>query len=606
MWFGKYRLARGSKLYHCGAKRIACGGAFYYLLLLASWGAAAGAAFLVALSFTLPDINHAMNERRAPSITILDRNGAKVASLNDLYGEPVDMEDLPEHVWQAIVAVEDKRYFSHFGIDPMGLGRAVVRNISGRPMQGGSTISQQLAKNLFLTRERTVIRKLQEVLLTLWLEHRFTKRQILSLYMNRISFNGTRYGIAAAAEDMFGAAAGELSIAQAAVLAAQLKAPSYYQKNPDRAWARAEIVLALMRKQGHISEAEHKLALSYRHSAPPREKNQTRYFIDHVLSELYSRVPVVDSDTIVRTALDLPLQKTAERAVAGFVEQNGAKYGFSEGAALFMDTDGGVIAMVGGRDYSKSQFNRATIMRRQPGSAFKPFVWLAGIKGGMKPGDMFDDRPSTIAGWTPRNHDNKYLGRVSMEDALSLSLNTIAVQIAGKVGLASIISTARSLGLVDDMSRDYTVILGSSEVSLMDLASAYGAFATGGRGFVPYTITSVEDAGGGGAKYVRIASERTAIMSAEDAAYMHQMLKAVVERGTGREAGVKGLDIAGKTGTSQDNRDAWFFGYSPFAVGGVWIGNDSGAPMSQDSYGGTIPAKMFKAIMGFAGTRRGE
>jgi len=596
----RYNLARGSRVYHCGSYRQRRGSLLYYMTVGALWAGVFGAVFLLYLAMTLPDLDKVLSETRKPTVLLLDRNGERIVALNDLYSEPVDVAGLPPHVWQAVVAIEDKRFFSHYGLDPRGIMRALARNVMGSRREGGSTLTQQLSKNLFLTRERTIARKLRELMLTVWLEQRLDKEQILSLYLNRVSLVRGRFGISAAAEELFGKSAAKLSVAESAYIAAMLKAPTRFNPaaNPEAAGARAGIVLSQMLEQEFITEAQYREALGYKYSKPKGDGNQTRYFIDTVLVELPSHVPEVKSDIVVRTTLDLRAQKSAQNIVRSFIDGRGGRFGFSEGSAVFMDLNGGIIALVGGRDYASSQFNRATQMKRQPGSAFKPFVFLAGLSAGMKPTDMFDDKPTTIAGWTPRNYDDKYRGLVSLEDALSLSLNTVAVQIAAKVGLPAVISTARGLGLVDKMTNDYTVILGTSEVSLIDLAAAYGAFAKGGEGIMPHAISSVETKGGE-ALFRRSGSGAPRVLSLSEARTMDGMLRGVVERGTGKSAYIEGAKIAGKTGTSNDNRDAWFVGYSPKFVGGVWIGNDSGQPMSADSFGGTIPAQIFKAIAGF-------
>jgi penicillin-binding protein 1A len=569
-------------------------------MLTAIWSGVALSVFLLYLALTLPDLNKVLNETRKPTVTLLDRHGERIAAINDLYSEPVDVERLPPHVWQAVIAIEDRRFFRHYGLDPRGFARALHRNVIGSRREGGSTITQQLSKNLFLTREQTISRKLRELMLTAWLEQKLSKEQILSLYLNRVSLVRGRFGISAAAEELFGKTAGQLNIAESAYIAAMLKAPSRFNPaiNPEPAWARARLVLSQMFAQGFITETQYREALSYRYSGHRSEGNQTRYFIDAVLMELPSRVPELRSDVFVRTTLDLRAQRSAENIVRSFIDTRGTRFAFSEAAGVFMDLNGGIIAMVGGRDYAVSQFNRATQMRRQPGSAFKPFVFLAGLSKGMSPNDMFDDKPTTIAGWTPRNHDDRYMGPVSMQDALALSLNTVAVQVALKVGLPTVISTARGLGLIDRITNDFTIVLGTSEVSLLDLTAAYGVFARRGEGIIPHTISSVETKGGE-MLFRRSGSGAPRVLSAAEAEAMDDMLRLAVDSGTGRGARIEGARIAGKTGTSNDNRDAWFVGYSPTFVGGVWVGNDDGSPMSRDSFGGTIPTQIFRAIASF-------
>ncbi|MDR2098930.1 MAG: PBP1A family penicillin-binding protein [Rickettsiales bacterium] len=607
----KYNLAKGSKAYHSGP-------AFYgklkeygeygrpagekfiaWAVSACIWGAVALAILLLYLALTLPDIDKVTNQTRSPTITVLDRRGVKLATLNDVYGETVSVDSLPPHVWQAVVAIEDKRFFGHLGIDPRGFARALMNNIrADRIREGGSTITQQLAKNLFLNPRRALSRKIQELMLTLWLESKFSKEQILSLYLNRVSLVGGKYGISTAAEALFAKRPADLVPAESAILAAMLKAPTKYSpaNNPEAARARAGIVLKEMRDQGYLSDREYEAALAYRYRPPEKKTGQTRYFIDYTLDEFSSLVGDVRADIAIHTTLDARMQQAAENIAKSYVEKEGGKYGFSQVASIFMTTDGAILSMVGGASYSDSQFNRATQMKRQPGSAFKPFVYLAALGYGIRPSDEFTDEPTELAGWVPKNHDERYLGKITMAEALEKSVNTVPVQIAAKIGLKSIVATAHRLGLVDRIGNDYTVILGTSDVTLVDLTAAYAAFGNKGRGVIPHAIRRVSSAGGA-TLYERKGSGVGKLVSDSEAADMNRMLRAVIEGGTGANADIPGANIRGKTGTSQDNRDAWFVGYNDDYAGGVWIGNDDNRAMSRTSYGGTIPARIFRAIM---------
>lgn len=608
----KYNLSRGCKAYRCGpAVRGKIRGydgdsshpilktLFYYLFILGIWAGIALSIVILYLALTLPNIEHITNKTRSPSITILDRNDEKITAINDMYGNTVEVEKLPKHVWQAVIATEDKRFFSHFGVDIHGLLRAIYNNIkANRTAQGGSSITQQLAKNVFLSKERSIKRKLQEVMITLWLEHKFTKNQILSLYLNRISLVGGKYGIAIAAESIFGKSIYDINIAESAILAGMLRAPSKLNpaKNPDASISRMKVVLKLMREQNYITEDEYITAMNYKYEKQDTNFNQTRYFIDYTMDSFNSLIGDISTDIIIHTTLDSKIQKTAENITKTYLENDGEKYNFSQIATVIMNTDGEILGLIGGSDYSQTQFNRVSQMKRQPGSIFKPFVYLAGLESGLSPTDIFDDKPTSIGDWTPRNHDEKYLGPVTMKTALEKSLNTVPVQIAKKIGLKNIIKTAQKLGLVDKLSNDYSIILGTSETTLMDLTSAYATFANNGKGVIPHTINEITTPSGE-VIYSRHGSGVGTIISEKYTNYMNSMLKSVIEGGTGANANIAGETIYGKTGTSQNNRDAWFIGYTPKYITGIWIGNDNNTPMSSSSYGGTIPAKIFKAIM---------
>ncbi|MCL2439322.1 MAG: PBP1A family penicillin-binding protein [Alphaproteobacteria bacterium] len=606
----KYKLARGAKYYRCGPgiKRDNyqyTPGIVPYLvrwtIVAAIWTAAVLACILIYLAFTLPDVNDVIEQRRQPTITILDREGKRVASINDMYGERIEFFKLPPHVWQAVVAIEDRRFFRHSGVDARAVMRAVIQNVrSDARVQGGSTISQQLAKNLFLSPRKTMTRKTQELMLTLWLERKFSKEQILSLYLSRVSIAAGKFGFAAAAESVFGKSIYELEIPEAAILAGMLRSPSHYNPatNWDRAHARMRIVLDKMLEAKYITQLQHAEALLYTYA---REGGggtggDTRYFIDYVMGALDSFVPNVSSDITIHTTLDLDAQKSAEAIVASVAMADGAKYGFGQAAALFMRTDGGILVMVGGRRYADSQFNRAVQMRRQPGSAFKPFVYLVALEAGMKPADTFVDEITSIGKWAPRNHDDKYHGKMTMTRALELSVNTVIVQIAKKVGINRIISSANRMGLVEPMARDMSITLGTADVSLLDLTSAYAVFANKGVGVLPYAIERIVDERGN-VLWARSGSGVGRLVRESVVADMNFMLTAAVEGGTGANARVPGVVIAGKTGTSNENRDAWFVGFTSEIVGGIWIGNDNRSPMGENTYGGGVPARIFRSVI---------
>ena len=608
----KYKLSSGARAFHCGPayhKKIRgfkytkgiWGKVFYYFIYCGIWSGILLSIVLLYLALTLPNIEHITNQTRKPSITIVDRNNQKITSVNDIYGVTVDVESVPPYVWQAIIAVEDKRFYSHFGVDIKGLFRALANNVLKRKSaQGGSTITQQVAKNVFLSNKRTISRKIQEVMITLWLEHKFTKNQILSLYLNRVSLVGGKYGIANAAESLFNKSIYDINIAEAAILAGMLKAPTRLNpiNNPEAALSRAKVVLSLMHEQKYITDSQYAEALKYKYINPKNKHNQIRYFIDYLLNEMNSLISDVSKDIIIYSTLDNNIQKTTENITQSYIEKNGGKYNFSQIATIVIDKEGHILSMIGGKNYTESQFNRTNQMKRQPGSVFKPFVYLTALEKGFKPSDMFNDKLTTIENWTPKNHDEKYLGPISMEDALEKSVNTVPVQIAKQIGLKSIISTARKLGLIDKISNDYTIILGTSETTLLDLTSAYATFANNGYGVIPHAITKITDSNDN-IIYERSGSGVGKLIANDQVENMNQMLRKVIQGGTGANANIPGTYICGKTGTSQNNRDAWFIGYSPDYIAGIWIGNDNNEAMSNSSYGGTIPAKIFKTIMSY-------
>ncbi|MDR3126418.1 MAG: PBP1A family penicillin-binding protein [Rickettsiales bacterium] len=605
----RYKIAKGAKVYHCGpggilARRSSLKSrgilsnisrAIAMALLLALLLASALAAHLM---LTLPKIDKALSTTRPASIIFLDSHGRKIAGVNDMYGKTAELDRLPPHVWQAVIAVEDKRFFSHRGVDPRGLARAIWRNVrADKTIEGGSTITQQVAKNVFLNRSRTLARKIQELMISLWIEKKFSKKQILALYLNRVSLSRGRFGINAAAEDIFGKDAYRLNLAEAAILAGMLKAPGRYDpaQNPDRSLARAKVVLKLMLDQGYITPAQHEEAATYRYAPPKRTDFMTRYFTDYASAEMVSLIGEPEEDLVITTTLNLSAQRATEEAVRRAIAEHGAKFRFSQAAALFMDLSGGIRAMAGGRDYQASQFNRSTQMRRQPGSAFKPFVYLAALESGMEPGDIFVDMPVCMRGWCPKNHDGRYAGEVSMAEAMEKSLNTVPVRIAQKIGLKPIVKSANKLGLIDKMSDDYSIVLGTADATLADLAAAYATFANGGFGARPHSITKIANTRGE-TLYER-RGKPSRLIERQTARQMDLMLRGAVAGGTGAAAGAGRANVRGKTGTSQDFRDAWFIGYTDRTAGGVWIGNDDNSPMADETYGGTAPARTFAEII---------
>ena len=579
------------------------------LATILKWAGAAAVWMVIAalgagvwVSIGLPDLDEALKTERRPTVTIQAADGTEIYRAGDLVGETVALKNLPPHLMQAVLATEDRRFYSHFGIDPIGLGRAMVRNIrAGRVVEGGSTITQQLAKNLFLTPARTITRKLQEMVVALWLEWEFSKDQILTLYLNRVYLGAGTYGVDAAARRFFQKPAARVNTYEAAVLAGLLKAPSRYNPvaSPERAHARARTVLANMVAAGYLTETKAAdAARGIQVAVVSAPTGNARHFVDWVLEAVSDYVTAGGRDLVVKTTLDLALQRQAETAMGrAFMAADRARMQAGEGALIALTPQGAVRAMVGGRDYGKSQFNRAVQAQRQPGSAFKPVVYLAALETGMTPATPVVDKPVSLSGWQPSNFSGKYEGRMTLEYALANSVNTIAVQLAQKVGPAKIIDTARALGITTGLPRDAGLALGTGEVSLLELATAYAVLARAGMGVWPYAITEIigpDDA----PLYQRQGSGPGRAVPAAPARTLTAMMNKVIDGGTGKHAAI-GRPAAGKTGTSQNYRDAWFVGFTPQLVTGVWFGNDDGSPMKRVT-GGGLPARTWAVFMGAA------
>jgi penicillin-binding protein 1A len=532
-------------------------------------------------------------------VTLLDARGRMIARRGLTQGEAVSVQQLPVYVGNAFIAVEDRRFRHHFGIDPIGLLRAAfVDTVHGGFVQGGSTLTQQLAKNLFLTPDRTVRRKIEEAILAVYLETRYSKDQILSFYLNRVYFGAGVYGIEAASERYFNKPARQLTLTEAALLAGIVKAPSRYnpEASTQAALSRASLVLGTM-EDAHLIDHSARIAAAqvrpkFAHSfATPG----AGYFVDYVISQLPALVPSPKERLIVETTLDLDLQRDAENALVRGLQREGPKLNASEGALVSMTPDGGLRALVGGTSYDDSPFNRAAGAKRQPGSAFKPFVYLAALEHGYRPSDEVMDGPVTIANWRPGNYEGEYEGTITLARALAHSSNSAAVQLADEVGPQEVVRVAHRLGVSDQLNPVPSLALGTSEVTPLDLTAAYIPFANGGYAVSPYAVLRVQTASGK-ILYERRQDAPLRVMSAENDAYMTQMMVATLSDGTGKAAALVKYPAAGKTGTSQDYRDAWFVGFTADYITGVWIGNDDGAPMKKAT-GGGLPSRTFKTFM---------
>ena len=558
-------------------------------------------AMMVYYTITFPNPLSLRNKERAPVIRILARDGSVLAERGAAHDYmPLDL--LPRHVQAAVVATEDRRFYEHHGLDPVGLFRALFANLrAGRFAQGGSTLTQQLAKNLFLTPERTIARKFEELGLALWLELRLSKADILELYLNRVYFGGGAYGIEAASQRYFDKSARELTLSEAALIAGLLKAPSKYSPaaSPGAARARGRVVLAKMVEAGVISPADERKALAERiiFYEPKVQKDTTgvAYAIDFVLERLPPLLGGGHAEVVVETTLDADLQKRAYEIVAKNLAQKGESLGASQAAVVMLDADGGIRALVGGRDYAESQFNRAAKARRQPGSAFKPFVYLAALEAGMTPDSITYDLPLTINGWSPRNDNGQYVGEITLRRALAQSVNTVAVRLNQDVGRGSTIAVARRLGIKSELREGPSLALGTSEVSLLEMTGAYTVFGNGGMGVEPHAIRRVRMSSGR-VLYARELPRTIQAVDPVNVGAMNDMLNAALVSGTGRRAALVNHPAAGKTGTTQDFRDAWFIGYTNHLTAGVWVGNDNGKPMNHAT-GGGLPAEIWQQLM---------
>ena len=572
----------------------------YVLFFLLAWVGILGGAFYMRWAAEVPDISGLMAKAPSHDVTILDIKGHFIARRGLTQGALVEVNALPPYVPNAFIAIEDRRFRSHLGIDPIGLMRAARINLlEGRVAQGGSTITQQLAKNLFLKPQRTFERKIQEAILALYLEAHYNKDQLLTLYLNRVYFGAGVYGIEAASERFFNKRANALTLPEAAMLAASLKAPAKYNPlaDADASAARGLVVLAAMRDAGFITEAQEKDAQATR----PRVVRSagtpgSGYFVDWVLANLADEIGETDEPLIVQTTLDLDLQADAERAVDAALAQQGAAMNASEAALVAMTPDGQVRAMVGGRSYVETPFNRVTDALRQPGSAFKPFVYLSAFEHGHNADELMRDEPVTIGKtWRPSDYEGHYEGEITLTRAFAKSSNVVAAQLANAVGPGVVAQTAHRLGITSTLDAVPAIALGTSVVTPLELTQAYAPFANGGNRVSAYGVMSIRTRAGK-VVYARRGSGFGRVVSAQNAAAVSRLMVETVSTGTGKAARLDGRESAGKTGTTQDFRDAWFIGFSADYVCGVWFGNDNSSPMKHVT-GGSLPAHLFKRFM---------
>lgn len=556
-----------------------------------------GGVFVWYCKATLPEFSKALYIERNSGVKILAEDGRELTSYGALFAEPVDVDKLPRYVYQAIVDTEDRRFFKHKGFDYIGFTRAMAVNIfKMRYAQGASTITQQLAKNLFLTREKSIKRKVQEVILAKWLEENFTKKQILNIYLNRVFFGSGAYGLGTAAKRFFDKEAKDLNLREAAILAGALKSPSKYNylRNKKLALERSEVVLSSMLRAGSITQLQWEKAINL----PIGNENggpitDVRYFGDYVMNELPDIVKDGSVDVYVKTTLDYDLQKRAGYILRKHIRANKDK-NVSQGALVVMDKNGAIKAMVGGVNYNKSQFNRATQALRQAGSSFKLFVYLKALEEGFSLDELLSDEPIKIDNWEPQNYDKKFHGAVKLRDAFAQSLNVATVDLATYINLSDIIKTAKKMGISTKIRKDPSIILGASEVKVIDMAVAYTMVNNGGYMVFPYVVSEIKDTNEKTLyNYSPINEEK---VLSDDVVYkMNELLREVVVSGTAKKAIVVN-GARGKTGTSQNYRDAWFIGSTDKYTTAVWVGNDDNSPMIRVG-GGSVPVDIWSEIM---------
>ncbi len=583
-----------------GSARTPLQRVMYWSAVLAVWGLIFLVVFFAVFARDLPDTSTLYNVDRQPSITYLDRNGALIAVRGTQQAPPADLDALPDYVPAAFIAIEDRRFYHHPGFDPIGMSRAMVSNMrAGRVVQGGSTLTQQLAKNLFLSPDQNMKRKVQELMLAVWLEMKFSKKEILALYLNRVYFGAGAYGIEAASQRYFDKSARQLTVGEAALLAGLLKAPSRYSpvSESERAATRATVVLNEMVDAGVITPEQRAEAVT----EPVRVSRtlatqHAQYFIDWLDKQIRELVGEPTEDMIVETTLDLTLQTQAERSVRRILDRDRSK-GVQQAALVALDGEGRVRAMIGGASYADSQFNRATDARRQAGSAFKPFVYLTALESGYTPETLVNDAPIRIGNWSPRNYSGSFAGEMTMAQAVAQSTNTIAAGMADQIGRDNVARTARRLGITSRIGLEPAMALGAVEVSPLEMAQAYDAFANGGKRVTAYGISRIRTPQGR-VIYQRASRADGPIQAISNPFlyYQNQMLRGVMTSGTGRSAAIAGRDVAGKTGTTSDYKDAWFVGYTGGFVTAVWVGKDDNTAM-RGVTGGSSPAAIWRGFM---------
>ena len=567
----------------------------------------AGGAVLM-LAFAIPAFHATSSDWKSKgdlAVTFLDRYGNEIGKRGINQSDAVPLEEMPDYLIKAVLATEDRRFYDHFGIDVPGTMRALIENLRANAVvQGGSSLSQQLAKNLFLSNQRTIERKIKEAFLALWLELHYTKNQILKLYLDHAYMGGGTFGVEAASEFYFGKSVKDINLAEAAMLAGLFKAPTRFAPhiNLPAARARANEVLTNMVQAGFMTEGQ--VIGARRHPADviehDNDTNSPDYFLDWAFQEVKDFRDYDDRVLVVRTTIDMGIQKTADDAIANTLQQYGKSYRVSQGAAVVVSPDGAVRAMVGGSDYGESQFNRATDALRQPGSSFKPFVYATAMMNGFNPKSIVQDAPICIGNWCPHNYGGGFSGPVTLTTGLVKSINVIPVRLAQAFGRDKIVETAKKMGITSELRITRSLPLGASEVKVIDMAGAYAVFANGGYKATPYAFTQILTSSGK-VLYDRRQDKKppVRVLPEDVVAEMNGMLVQVPEWGTGRRAKLDGIRTAGKTGTTSDYRDAWFCGFTGNYAAAIWLGNDNYTPTRRMT-GGSLPAQTWREIMTFA------
>jgi penicillin-binding protein 1A len=577
----------------------------FWVKRLSLWAGALallGALFLgIAVAFaarSLPSFYQLKATQAGQTIVVRARDGSEIAELGPNYGEWLTWNRIPQVMKDAMIAVEDRRFYMHPGVDPLGLARAVYVAVTGdRRIGATSTITQQLARNVFLNSNRSLDRKLREGVLALALEAKFSKQEILELYLNKVYFGGGAYGIDSASRTFFSHPATRLSVAEAAIIAGMVKAPSNYSPTADvdAAVGRAQVVLALMREQGYLSAAAAQVDPSTVKLKAQKAQTSARYFTDWALPQLELLLPETSEPIEVWTTIDPGMQRAATAAIAANSPRG------AQGALVSLDRDGAVLALVGGTDYVKTNYNRATSALRQPGSAWKLFVYLAALEAGYRPDDRVVDTPVTIDGWSPRNSSGRYVGEIDLRTAFAYSINTVAAQLGNEVGFGTVASMARRFGITTPISTYPSMVLGSNEVRLIDMTRAFAAVANKGASVEPYGIVRVTT-GTGEVLYRREPAREIQLVPDYVAAGITDLLQTAVNTGTGRAAQI-GRPVAGKTGTTSSNKDGYFVGFSSGITTGVWMGRDDNRVVP-GLQGGAAPARAFAAYMRYAVSKR--
>lgn len=572
-----------------------------WLIVIGLWIGTAFSGYMLYIFHDLPDIKKLEEVRTAHKVIILDYRDSVLATYGDVYGKYVDFHQIPRNLRNAVIATEDRRFFDHFGVDIYGIMRAAIVNIkAGHTVQGGSTITQQLAKIVFLSPERTLKRKLQEAMLAIELEQKYSKQQILSIYLNRVYLGSGIYGIDAAAKYYFGKNIRDINLYESAIIAGLLKAPTKFAPTNDleRSGERAYQILLNMQESGYITKTDLLDAENnpVQLNTSMMGKMRHHYFTDWIYEQTEQYVNNKSDDLIVKTTLNLAVQKNSEKIFKSYMDQIHETRRVEQGAVVVMSHTGEILAMIGGRDYATSPFNRATQAFRQPGSSFKVFVYATAMEGEYQLQDTIKDEPVSYQGWSPRNFNRNYLGNVMMQDAFAKSLNTVAVKLANQIGIRKVISKAHELGIQSELEPNLSLALGTSSVTLLEMTSAFTSIANGGYASNPHAIQYIRNSRSGEFLYVRPFTPAKRVLNEQSAMKMDQMLIYGVENGTAKAAKNKLVQIGGKTGTSQEFRDAWFLGYTKQYVVGVWLGNDNYTPTKFVS-GGTYPTIIGRDIL---------